>query len=140
LEISSRVCQCQLADFKSEFEGQLDSSISTRKGHLVRDHERPVDGNSMVGDFDVGLTASTLNQRIFTVDQLLTPVDASPLLSLGWSIPGLPTFCIVSRIPTVKRPVASLHDMAMLGELIQECYGHLGVPVPLQSSVQSRNQ
>ena len=30
----------------------------------------PVWGNSMAGDFDVGLTASTLNQRIVTVDQM----------------------------------------------------------------------
>ena len=38
-------------------------------GHLVRAHGRLVWGNSMVGDFDVGFTALTLNQRIFTVDQ-----------------------------------------------------------------------
>jgi len=39
-------------------------------GHVVRAQGRPVWGNSMVGDFDVGFTASTLNQRIVTVDQL----------------------------------------------------------------------
>jgi hypothetical protein len=38
-------------------------------GHVVRAHGRPVWGNSMVDDFDVSLTAFTLEQRIDTVDQ-----------------------------------------------------------------------
>jgi hypothetical protein len=43
--------------------------VAVGLGHVVRAHGRPVEGNSMVGGFDVGFTASTLNQRIVTVDQ-----------------------------------------------------------------------
>jgi len=45
------------------------AALNVGIGHFVRAHGRPVWGNSMVGDFDVGFTASTFNQRIVTVDQ-----------------------------------------------------------------------
>jgi hypothetical protein len=56
-------------------------------GHVVRAYQRSVDGNSMVDDFDVGLTAFTLEQRIITVDQVLTQVltRSSPWASPNFS-------------------------------------------------------
>ena len=64
-------CSCDRFGFPDQGREQpLPKIVVVSNGHFVRPHARPVWGNSMVGDFDVGFTASTLNRRIATVDQL----------------------------------------------------------------------